>query len=242
MLKRIIFVSFFVLLTVRAWADYDFDHSRYSQLLSDVVVDGLVDYKVLLNRRSILDQYLKEIAQLSANDFRSMNREEQMALYINAYNAYTLKAIIDKYPVKSIRWIPFVWDKKTAIVAGTKMSLNNIEHDTLRPKYQDPRVHFALNCASGGCPELRAEAYISDELENQLEDATYRFMNDRVRNPYDKEKNIYDASSIFKWFKEDFGDVRAFISKYLRDDKVSFDQNKPKLKYQYDWSLNDVNS
>lgn len=241
MLKKKVFLLLFLsFISFNVWAAYDFDHSDYDSLLKDVVVQDAVNYQKLKFKHGILEAYLQRIAKMSIKDFRAMTREQQMALYINAYNAYTLKAIIDNYPVKSIKKIPKVWDKPTAVVAGTNMSLNDIEHGTLRPYYKEPRLHFALNCASIGCPQLRAEAYTAEKLEQQLDDAAYIFMNDRKRNPYHKKKNRFMASSIFKWFEDDFGNIREFISSYLDEDKVAFDLNKPKIRFQYNWRLNDV--
>ena len=193
------------------WAAYNFDNSLYGELLTKYVHDGLVDYVGLKDDEIKLDTYLKSVAELGSKEFRSMSKYEQMALYINAYNAYTLRAIINDYPVKSIKKIKGVWDKKTAVVAGIKMSLNHIEHGTLRVYYKDPRVHFALNCASYGCPELNLKPYSAEKLEQQLENAAFTFINDRKRNPYNPKKGKFYASSIFKWFKEDFNAIVQII-------------------------------
>lgn len=240
-MKRIIITLFILGLSLCCMAfakDLDFDHSRYAKLLQTHLKNGDLDYASLQRNSVDLELYLRSIAKIDKKEFAAMSRDEKVVIYINAYNAYTIKSILLSYPVKSIKNIKNVWDKKIAIIAGEALSLNNIEHDILRPVYKDPRFHFALNCASKGCPVLRAEPYLPEHLEEQLEDAAFKFMNDRIRNPYDQKNNKFHASSIFKWFAKDFGDIRSFIAKYLKDDKSEFLMNQPKLKYQYDWNLN----
>lgn len=219
-----------------------FDNSAFESVLRNYVSSGKVDYKSLKENSGNLDSYLNQIAVLEKEQISDFSVNEQIALYVNAYNAYTLKSIITNYPVRSIRDIPSVWDKPIAVVAGEKHTLNEIEHVILRPNYSEPRLHFALNCASVGCPDLRNEPYLAKKLDAQLEEQTRLFINDDKRNYYDNKKNIFFRSSIFKWFKEDFGDVELFILKYIASDREEyFNEGRKKVKFFYDWSLNDIN-
>ena len=218
----------------------EFDHSVYELVLNQYLKHGRVDYKSLKENPQELDQYLKQVGDLAGYQFNRMHDNEKIAFYINVYNAATLKTVSDHYPVKSIKRIPGVWDKLKFPVAGQKLSLNEIEHKILRRQFAEPRVHFALVCASLGCPQLQDKPFTGANLSRDLDYQAARFLNDNTRNRLDKDKNVLYLSSIFKWFKKDFGDVMAFIAQYMSPDRRQFiDQNKPRIKYQYDWQLND---
>jgi len=144
--------------------------------------------------------------------------KEQLAYWINAYNAFTVKLILDHYPVKSIKdikdGIPFinsVWDIKFINIAGKEYDLNNIEHDIIRKKFKEPRIHFAVNCASYSCPRLRNEAFIAERLEEQLEEQTRLFFNDKRKNNIISKDKIV-ISSILKWYSTDFTN-KGFFSR-----------------------------
>lgn len=219
-----------------------FDHSLYAQLLAKYTDNGWVDYAGLSKNPILLYRYLRKISMLDKNVFSAMGKNERKALYINAYNAFTIKAIIDHYPVESIQKIPGVWKKLEFVLAQEKITLDEIEHGILRPEFKDARVHFALVCAARGCPRLRRQPYQAKSLDRELDDAGREFLNDSTRNKLDKQKNILYLSSIFKWFKNDFdsGNLINFISRYLPAEEVGFiKKNKPKIKYQYNWSLNE---
>lgn len=206
--------------------------------------DGFADYKGFKKDEKDLDSYLKLLS--SAHPQTSWSKAEQMAYWINAYNAFTVKLILDYYPVKSIKdiknGIPFVnsvWDIRFINIQGIEYDLNNIEHNILRKLYNDARIHAAINCASYSCPQLRNEAYVAEKLEKQLEEATRLFINDPRRNKVSRKEA--EISKIFLWFGGDFkdenGSIRNFINKYS-DTKLSADG---KISYlNYDWSLNDV--
>ena len=221
-----------------------FDHSLYGEVLEKYVEDGMVDYKGLKNDRSLLHRYLARVAALDPEVLNSMPDNEKLAFYFNTYNALTLKVIIEHYPVRSIRDIPDVWDKMQFTVARKKTTLDHIEHGILRKQFKEPLIHFALVCASKSCATLRGEPYTGEDLYRVLEQQAYRFMNDESRNRLDKERNTLYLSSYFKWFKEDFGDVIAFVSKYLPEDDARFIQGrKVRIRYfKYDWSLNEKGS
>jgi tetratricopeptide (TPR) repeat protein len=218
-----------------------FDHSLYGDVLRESVYDGKVDYVGLKDNPTILDSYLNEVAELDTEVLNFMPRNEKLAFYLNVYNALTLKVIIDHYPVKSIRDIPGVWNRLKFKVAGRELTLNQIEHRILRKEFKEPRIHFALVCASKGCPQLASEPFRGEILDEQLDREARKFINDKTKVRLDRSNRTLYISSIFKWFNEDFGDVIKFISKYLPEDDTEFiEKTKPKIKYlNYDWSLNE---
>ncbi len=220
-------------------------HELWDQLLhKHVNAEGFVNYKGMLKDSAQLNRYL-ELLQ-SAHPQRFWSREEQMAYWINAYNAFTVKLILDHYPLKSIKdiknGIPFVntvWDIRFINIQGQEYDLNAIEHGILRKNFRDGRLHAAINCASFSCPPLRAEAFTAERLDEQLDDAMRRFVNDPLRNHISANKA--ELSPIFSWFSGDFkkdaGSVRAFVNRFANtpigpDVKISY--------LDYDWSLNEA--
>lgn len=165
------------------------------------------------------------------------DRKEALALYINAYNAWILHEALEKYPARSVKDPLFTFFISNRItVAGEKMSFNRLEKDVIRPRFKEPRIHFALNCASRSCPPLRNEPYRATELEAQFEEITKAYINSP--KGVSRIKDGASVSKIFDWYQEDFaGGVVPFLNKYL-------DKPLPanaKLKYQeYDWALNDA--
>lgn len=219
------------------------DHGIYGALLKSYVVDGKVNYEGFKQDEANLDLYL---AQLEKVKPEHLSRGEQMAFYINAYNAWTIKLILENYPgVKSIKDLGSLfkspWKKKFVKIDSKTITLDNIEHDILRPNYKDPRIHFAVNCASISCPPLLDEPFTGSALERQLEDAAISFINDPQSN-FVKGDKLY-VSRIFKWFGEDFNnDILGYVRSYSRGDlakRIKDAGNKLKVKYlDYDWSLN----
>ncbi|MEZ4985802.1 MAG: DUF547 domain-containing protein [Saprospiraceae bacterium] len=220
-------------------------HALWNELLQRHVKEaGFVDYKGVIRDSVQLGRYLALLESAHPNSTWSKN--EQMAYWINAYNAYTVKLIIDHYPVASIKdiknGIPFintVWDIKFIHIQGQTYDLNNIEHGILRKEFPDARVHAAVNCASYSCPRLQNEAFVADKLEQQLEAAMRTFVNDPLRNRIQPDKAA--LSAIFNWFAGDFkrdaGTVRAYVNRFL-DQPIS--ANIPIEYISYDWSLNEV--
>ena len=219
------------------------DNSLYDRLLKQYVNQGVVDYRGFKNEEAVLDQYLKI---LEDTDPQKLSRSEQFAFYVNAYNAWTIKLILSAYPgLKSIKelggFLSTPWKKKIARIDGEVLTLDAIEHDLLRKQFKDPRVHFAVNCASQGCPPLRSEPYQGIILNRQLDEMTTAFLNDPARNYLDG--NTLFVSSIFKWFAEDFNnDIVGYFVKYAREDfkkRLEPSRDRIKIKYlDYDWSLN----
>lgn len=224
--------------------DSDEYHAKWDYLVkTHVDANGMVDYKGMEADREILESYL---ARLSAYppDKKTWSDNKRLAYWINAYNAFTVKLIIDNYPVKSIKdlggdiyKVNTTWDKKFIKIGNETLDLNNIEHKKIRKEFDDPRIHMAVNCASMSCPKLRNEAYTAEKLDQQL--------NDQVKDFLQSDKNDLNpeapkVSSIFKWyagdFKKDYKSVKAFINAYASADI------KPgvELEYKaYDWSLNE---
>ncbi len=225
------------------WSYETVDHSIYADLLKNHVKDGMVDYKGFKNDEAKLDQYLKVLENI---DTKALSRNEQFAFYINAYNAWTLKLILDGYPgLKSIKDLGGVfkspWKKEICRLDGNIFSLDHIEHNILRPRYKDPRVHFGVNCASKSCPPLLAKPYVGTTLDKQLEDSAVGFINNPSYN-YFKGNTLY-VSKIFEWFGGDFNNnIIGYVRKYARGDlKKALNKNDSKIKVKYlnyDWSLN----
>ncbi len=210
-------------------------HASWNVLLQQYVdADGNVDYHSWKKSQTDLDKYIQLLEKTPPANYWDKN--DSLAYFINAYNAVTVKLILDNYPLKSIRDIKDPWDSKSLNLPNNRLTLNDIEHKVLR-KMDDPRIHFAINCASASCPQLSNEAFRASKVQKQLEEATALFINDTSKNQI-SEKNI-GLSKIFLWFSKDFGSKKeriAFIQKYSQK---SFKDNA-KIKYQeYDWSLNE---
>jgi hypothetical protein len=206
-------------------------HSAWTALLKKYVKAGNVDYKGI-KADADFEAYLKSLR--AGAPAANASREVSMAYWINVYNAFTIKLIADNYPVKSIKDINKgePWKKKWIVIGAATYSLDQIENEILRPKYKDGRVHFAINCAARSCPPLRSEAFTAAQLDAQLEEQTTNFVNSSATVVSGSSVKL---SSIFDWFKGDFGDVATFLRKYSRT-KIG---DKPTISYQtYDWTLN----
>lgn len=185
-----------------------FDHTLFNNVLGKYVSDqgGLVDYAGLRKDTVGLDAY---IAALARAPLAELGRSERLALLINAYNAFTLRLILDRYPVKSIKDIPtdLRWDAKRWNVGGNTWSLNQIEHEQIRPHFKEPRIHFALVCAARGCPPLRNEAYVAGKLEEQLEAQAQYVHTHEGWFQFDAKKGVARLTSLYKWYGGDFEQV-----------------------------------
>ncbi|MBL0125292.1 MAG: DUF547 domain-containing protein [Betaproteobacteria bacterium] len=251
---------------------FDHSHAAFNLLLKKhvVVIDGgkvsKVRYAELKKDQPQLKTYLDSLSKVTEAEFNIWTKPQQMALLINAYNGFTLELILQNYPVKSIKDIGGVfdnrWKRKFFKLLGQDAFLDKIEHEILRKPgaYNEVRVHYAVNCASIGCPPLREEAFVADRLDKQLEEQAVRFLSDRSRNRYANGK--LDVSKIFDWFKEDWAsgytgfdgktpaiksreDYFARYAKQLADSPA--DQQKiadgkvPISTLDYDWNLNGAN-
>lgn len=209
-----------------------------------VTTEGWVDYQGFINDSIRLNQYLDLLERNHPNS-QFWSREERLAYWINAYNAYTVKLIVDHYPVRSIKeiknGIPFVntvWDIKFIRIEDQVYDLNNIEHGILRPKFDEPRIHFAVNCASVSCPKLRNEAFVAEKLDTQLNDQARAFLNDTTKNIIEPER--LQLSRIFQWYGGDFrneGSLAGYIDQFTEVDI----RKNAKINYlDYNWNLNEL--
>jgi uncharacterized membrane protein YdjX (TVP38/TMEM64 family) len=222
-----------------------FDHSIFNQVLHKYVSQegGWVDYDGLAKDHAGLDEY---VASLSKAPFDQMGRDQRLALLLNAYNAFTLRLILDHYPLKSIKDIPSDqrWDARRWNIGGHVWSLNQIEHGQIRPKFKEPRVHFALVCAAIGCPPLRDEAYVADRLEQQLQSQTMYVHSHGRWFQFDPMAGIVKLTSLYKWYAGDFeqvaGSILQFAARYSPPLKEAMDSGRtPRIEFlDYNWSLN----
>lgn len=211
------------------------DHSKWDALLrKHVSANGNVNYKGFLKDKTALESYLD---LLEANvPTKSWSRNATLAYWINVYNAYTVKLIVDNYPVHSIKEISNPWGKKFFTLAGKKYSLEQVEHEILR-KMGEPRIHFAINCASFSCPNLLNEAYTEAALSRQLAQVAKSFINDKTKNTITSSK--IEISEIFNWFGGDFktkGSLIDFLNQYS---SVKINSNAKTTFKDYNWSLNE---
>ena len=219
-----------------------FTHEQWTNLLhKHVNPDGWVNYDGFIKDSLQLNNYLQQIESNYPNE-KNWSREQILAYWINAYNAYTVQIVIRNYPVASIKdikpgvaFLNSVWDIKFITIEGEQLDLNNIEHNILR-KMNEPRIHFAVNCASYSCPKLLNTAYEAATIDNQLNQQAIDFINDPKRNVITAEKA--DVSSIFNWFTGDFtndGSLKDFLNKYS---KVPIAESTGINFLEYNWNLN----
>lgn len=229
---------------------FDLLHPVWSDVLSNHVTNGFVVYADLKRHPEALESYLSSLSGVSEEGFKAWTRNDQLAFFINAYNATTVKLIVDHYPVSGIRKIGGLiqgpWKQEVVRLWGRRMSLDDLEHQVIRPKYPDFRVHFALVCAARGCPPLRNEAYTGARLNDQLEDQARRFLANSAKNRIDAQERTVYLSPIFQWYRKDFetsgGSVFPAIQPYWpKTVVVPSDLPKFRIRYtDYDWSLNSV--
>ena len=229
------FITISILLNFWAVNTQPLDHSLWTEVLQKHVSDkGEVNYKHLKSNISVFESYLK---QLSANPpTNECSIEVKKAYWINAYNAFTVQLIIENYPVRSIKdlWRP--WNQSFIEIDGEKITLNTIEHKILRPM-GDPRIHFAIVCASQSCPKLLKHAYEPNTLDDQLNNSTADFINDPLKNNINK--SAVKISKIFKWFKSDFPKKEAFIDFLNSYSKIRILEQSDIDYLNYNWKLNE---
>ncbi len=219
-------------------------HKGWNTLLNKHVDEaGNVDYKGFKSEEKALNEYLTVLSKNHPDN--SWKRNDRLAFWINAYNAFTVKLIVKNYPVKSIKdlggsiyKVNTPWDIKFIKIGEEVYDLNNIEHGMIRKEFSDPRIHFAVNCASVSCPKLRNEAYVGTTIDQQLEDQAKYFINNKVKNQIKSTKKA-KLSKIFRWYKGDFTSSGMSIVEYINqyaDVKLEADA---KIEFlDYDWDLN----
>ncbi len=253
-MKPIALTSLFLILVLSCTADVksrkEVDspppHEIFDGLLKKYVKGAFVDYNGLKSESKEFQKYLDLLSQNPPNK-KTWSSNEQLAYWINAYNAFTLKLIIDNYPISSIRdlhptlYVPLVntvWHKKFFKIGGEPTNLDEIEHSILRTEFNEPRIHFAINCASFSCPPLRAEAFVPEKIDQQLNEQAVKFINDKDRNVITSDKIV--ISKIFSWFTKDFtkkGSLIDFLNQYS---KVKINKEAEIDYMDYDWNLNDA--
>ncbi len=243
------------------WAAYDegnpdsMDHAAWQAILDGYLrtedPSGIhrFDYAALLANAADRERLVSYLAYLQERDPRRYSRGEQMAYWINLYNALTIEIVLGSYPVESIRHIhegivPLAgpWDDVHARVAGQELTLNDIEHGVLRALWRDPRIHYAVNCASLGCPNLASRAFTAENLEALLEAGARMYIN-HPRGVEVRDESDAVVSSLYDWFREDFGeteaDVVAHLLRYAEPElAVELEGFDGELSYAYDWRLN----
>jgi hypothetical protein len=225
-----------------------FDYSKFDQLLKAYVDDqGLVDYNAMAQDTRFQDY----IESLKLANTAEMTTDGRLAFWINAYNAVTIAKVIKWKPKKSVRetLFPGLWTStkffttREHFVDGRQLSQDDIEHEILRKQLNDPRIHFAIVCASSSCPKLARFAFTEENVQRQLESETRKYINSGRGVRIDHAENTLYLSKIFDWFASDFknksGSVLAFIKLYLNESALAFLDRKPKISYiHYDWALN----
>lgn len=228
--------------------DFDHTHAAFSGVLKGSVKNERVNYADLKKSPDALGSYLASLAAVKEGTFKGWSKDQRLAFLINLYNAATIKLVVDNYPLKSIKDIGSFykgpWDQPVVHVFGQTVTLNHIEHDIIRAKYDEPRAHFALVCASAGCPPLRAEAFDAARLNEQLDNQGRVFFAATAKNRVDAKASVLYLSPIFKWFTRDFtsksGSVEKFVAPFFNeDDKAAILSGKLHMEYtDYSWSLN----
>lgn len=212
-----------------------FDHQIFDNLLKENISEnGGTNYKGFIKSKTLFKSYLTSLSEkLPQNNW---SKENKLAYWMNAYNAFTIKLIIDNYPTKSIKNIKDPWNKRFFMLGGKWYNLNEIEHKILR-KMNDPRIHFGINCASFSCPTLSNKAFTAENVYQQLNLLAYQFINDKKRNTI--TENTVQISKIFQWFGKDFkteGTLIDYLNKYS-DIHIA---KKAKINFKkYDWNLNE---
>ena len=221
-------------------------HSLFDELLRKYVDgDGLVDYKGIQAERSKLKSYLNLLEYNAPK--ANWSEDQQLAFWINAYNAYTIDLILTHYPVKSIKEIgstikiPFVstaWDVKFITIGDEEYDLNNIEHGIIRKEFDEPRIHFALVCAAISCPKLQNRAYTAENLEKMLSKAATEFLADTEKNDFKSAKKA-ELSKLFNWYGGDFNNNGTLVEYLNQYSPVQLEENAKISWKDYDWALNE---
>jgi hypothetical protein len=245
----------FTLFTSMAFS-FEQTHKKWTEVLKNYQTPkGLIKYEKLKKdsaekKDHPFNTYLSDLESVSFKSYESFSKEEKMAFLINAYNALTVKLIIDNYPVASIKkiggWFTKPWSIEFfSLLDGKIKALDPIEHEWLRPNFKDYRIHAAVNCASASCPPLRNEAFVAKTLNKQLDSQMLAWLKDQSRNQVSTKSKTWSVSKIFDWYESDFekwgGGVPKVINKYLKTPLEPEALSKVKLKYlSYDWSLNEA--
>lgn len=234
---------------------FDHDYQKWGKTLNNFVVtvgsSTRFDYSDLKSNSKDFLEILESFSRVQKKEFHSWSSDQRLAFLINAYNIFTIKLIIDNYPVATIKKIGGLftnpWKIQFISLLEEKISLDEIEHTLIRKQFKEPRIHFAVNCASISCPALNETPFKPQSLDAQLEAAALRFLNDSKQNYFDPKANTLWLSSIFKWYGSDFTEngitLEALSLKHMTltaEQKATIKPGDTKIKYlDYDWNLNE---
>ena len=239
-MKRIIISTLLIATSVLTISANELNQRQLllDQTLKQFVKDGHVDYQGIKAKPSLLKKYLLLTGEVSESDFQAFSDKEQLAFLINLYNASTLQLIVDHYPIESIRKIGNAvkgpWSQPIVKLHGKLITLNQLEHDIIRKRYKEPRIHMALVCAAKSCPPLRSEIYTAEKLDAQLDDQSNKFLLSPSGLVINRTKGRAKISKIFKWYKKDFPELTKFIEKHSGKSLEGL-----KIRYlDYNWALN----
>jgi hypothetical protein len=238
-----------------------FDHSGWDRMLKAYVNDiGEVHYAALKADRKGLDEYIRMLGESSPENRSGLfpTRTHELAYWMNAYNAFVIRGVVDNYPTRSVRDLGAVYGffrRKSYTAGGVNLSLLHLENEIIRGKYHEPRIHFGIVCASISCPRLSREAFTGENLERQLERLANQFINERRNLTVDAQTNEVTLSAIFDWYKKDFEypngpagpklTLLDYVRRYTNDEnrKALNSLKRPKVRYYpYDWSINEPGS
>lgn len=255
-MKKIVIIVSYILFTTSYTFSFDHTHQKWDKILktyvSEKIFSSTVNYKSLKKNDLVFNQYLAELSKVKRASFNNFSQKQQLSFLINSYNAFTLKLIIGHYPIKSIKetgsFFTNAWEKDFFMFFGKKTNLDYIEQTLIRKLFNEPRIHFALVCASIGCPALKAEAFTANKLEQQFKQQAKRFITDSSRNRYLAKENKLEISKIFDWYGDDFklkyGSYQAYIANIITDNKLEqtrITKQESKIKFlPYNWSLNET--
>jgi len=254
MIKPLYLLIFSIFINYNVLA-FDHDYKIWNKILIDNVKENSfsssVNYSSIKSSPKQFNQFINTLESLNKSEFDSFSKKQKLAFLINAYNAFTVKLIVDNYPVKSIKdlgsFFSSPWKKRFFRLFGKKTYLDKIEHKMIRKWFNEPRIHFAVVCASIGCPALKARAYTAELLESQLQVSANKFLKDLTRNRYNNKNKKLELSAIFKWYGDDFkskyGSFQKFIANKITDDKLLIQKiknNELSISYlDYNWNLNE---
>lgn len=240
-------------------AELDHEHALWTKVLARHVQGDRFDYAALKDDRGDLDAYLGRLEAVTPDELAGWTREQRFAFWIDAYNGYTVRLVVDHYPVDSIKDVGSLlqgpWKRRfvplghlAPEIGEAQLTLDEIEHAILRPTFEDPRVHAAVNCASVGCPPLRGEAFVAERLDLQLEEQTRAWLADPTRNRIERGSGTLRVSKVFDWFREDFGGsdegVVRWIAEHVPDELAGWlREHAAELEVDhldYSWKLNDA--
>lgn len=244
---KLLFLTILALAFAAPARAFDHGHAAWTRILAARVKGNTFDYAGLKPQRAPLDAYLSQLAAVPAAEFKGWNEKQRLAFLINLYNAATIRLVLDHQPVKSIKDIGGAkgpWKQPVVKALGKTHTLDEVEHQLIRGNFAEPRIHFAVNCASVGCPPLAATAYTADQLDRQLDAATRRFLADRSQNRVDAKRNELLLSPLFDWFRDDFakksGSPEKFVAPYFpATERDLIASGRLKTRHgEYDWKLN----